>query len=176
MTTRRRQMRAVAAALAVLPFASVAPAQEAGWHFSPVSGEGDRAALGCAYGSTATSFTCLAVRCEDDFSTGLYIHTSRPGGDAGRWRLTVDEEQLELTAVAAAPYHAKVTDGAAAGIDRVRNGAVAYLHPLDGAPVPAEAIPLTGSFAAIGGALYYCAPRVPTSSASSATASSSAAP
>ena len=59
-------------------------AQEAGWHYSPLAGEGDRAALGCAAGATASSFTCLAVRCEDDFTVGLHIHTSRPGGDAGR--------------------------------------------------------------------------------------------
>ena len=165
-------MRAAAGVAALLLFAPAALAQEVGWHYSPLNGEGDRATLGCAYGSTAANFTCLAVRCEDDFSVGLYIHTSRPGGDAGRWRLTVDEEQLDLTAVDASPYHALVTGGAAAGIDRIRNGAVAYLHPLDGAPVPSEAIPLTGSFAAIGGALYYCAPRVPPPPASSSASSS----
>ena len=70
------------------------------------------------------------------------------------------------------PFANTRTGGAAAGIDRIRNGAVAYLHPLDGAPVPSEAIPLTGSFAAIGGALYYCAPRVPPPPASSSASSS----
>ena len=104
----------------MLLFAPAALAQEVGWHYSPLNGEGDRATLGCAYGSTAANFTCLAVRCEDDFSVGLYIHTSRPGGDAGRWRLTVDEEQLDLTAVDATPYHARVTGGAAVGEPEVR--------------------------------------------------------
>lgn len=160
-------MRAAAGAAALLLFASAAFGQEAGWHYSPLAGEGDRATLGCAYGSTATTYTCLAVRCEDDFAVGLHIQTSRPGGDAGRWRLTVDEEQLDLEAAAdGSPYHARVTgDAAAIAIDRIRNGAVAYLHPLDGAPVSAEAIPLGGSFAAIAGALYFCAPRAPPSPA-----------
>ena len=54
-------------------------------------------------------------------------------------------------------------------IDRIRNGAMAYLHPLDGATVSAEAIPLRGSFEAIGVALYFCAPRVPPASSSSAS-------
>ena len=96
------------------------------------------------------------------------IHTSRPGGDAGRWRLTVDEEQIDLDAAAdGSPYHARVGTGADAAIDRIRNGAVACLHPHDGAAVSAEAIPLGGSYAAIGAALYYCAPRVPPASSAS---------
>lgn len=161
-------MRAAAGAAALLLFAPAAWAQEAGWHYSPLPGEGDRATLGCAYGSTASSFTCLAIRCEDDFTVGLHIHTSRPGGDAGRWRLTVDEEQIDLDAAAdGSPYRARVGTGADAAIDRIRNGAVAYLHPLDGATVSAEAIPLGGSYAAIGAALYYCAPRVPPASSAS---------
>ena len=161
---------AAGAAAALLALASAASAQEAGWHYSPLSGEGDRAALGCAHGSTASSFTCLAIRCEDDFTVGLHIHTSRAGGDAGRWRLTVDEEQLDLEAAAdGSPYHARVGAGADEAIDRIRNGAVAYLHPSDGAAVSAEAIPLGGSFAAIGAALFFCAPRVAPASSSFAS-------
>lgn len=160
-------MRAAARAATLLLFTPAALGQEAGWHYSPLAGEGDRATLGCAYGSTAASYTCLAVRCEDDFTVGLHIQTSRPGGDAGRWRLTVDEEQLDLEAAAdGPPYHARVPgEAAATAIDRLRNGAMAYLHPLDGVPVSAEAIPLGGSFTAIAGALYFCAPRTPPSPA-----------
>jgi hypothetical protein len=155
-------MRIAAGAAALLLLVPGAVAQESGWHYSPLPGEGDRATLGCARDATGSSFTCLAVRCEDDFTVGLHIHTSRAGGDAGRWRLTVDEEQLDLEAATdSSPYHARVGVGAEAAIDRIRNGAVAYLHPLDGAAIPAEAIPLTGSFGAIGTALYFCAPRVP---------------
>lgn len=165
-------MRAAAASVALLLLAPAAMAQEAGWHYSPLPGEGDRAAMGCAYGSTASTFTCLAVRCEDDFTVGLHIHTSRPGGDAGGWRLTVDEEQIDLDAAAdGSPYHARVGARADVAIDRIRNGAMAYLHPRDGAAVSSEAIPLEGSFAAIGAALYFCAPRVPPASASSAASS-----
>jgi len=165
-------MKTPVAAAALLLLAPAALAQEAGWHYSPLAGEGDRATLGCAYGSTASSFTCLVVRCEDDFTVGLHIHTSRAGGDAGRWRLTVDEEQLDLDATAdGSPYHARVRAGPDAAIDRIRNGAVAYLHPQDGAAASAEAIPLRGSFEAIGVALYFCAPRVPSTASSSAASS-----
>ena len=168
-------MRTAAGAALIVLLAPAAFAQEAGWHYSPFAGEGDRAALGCAAGANASSFACVAVRCEDDFSVGLHIHTSRPGGDAGRWRLTIDEEQLDLEAGAdGTSYHARVTTGAEAAIDRLRYGAVAYLDPLDGAPVPAEAIPLAGSNVAIAGALYYCAPRAsPSSTASASSATSS---
>lgn len=147
-------MRLPAGTAVVLLLAPAAMAQEAGWHYSPFAGEGDRAALGCAAGATASSFTCLAVRCEADFTVRLHIHTSRPGGDGGRWRLTIDEEQLDLAAEAdGTPYHARVTAGAETAIDRLRYGAVAYLDPQDGAPVSGEAIPLKGSNEAIAGAL-----------------------
>ena len=76
-------MRAALALTAVL-VAVPCRAQEAGWHYAPFPGEGDRAALGCSYGASPAQYTCLAVRCEDDFSVGLYIHTSRGAADAGQ--------------------------------------------------------------------------------------------
>src|SRR5690606_26951216 len=96
-------------AILTMLLASPALAQEAGWHYSPLPGEGDRAALGCAYGANAQSYSCLAVRCEDDLSVGLHIHTSRADGDAGQWVLEFDKEgeRLPVTAVAdGSPYHA----------------------------------------------------------------------
>jgi hypothetical protein len=39
-------------ALMAVLLAGPAEAQESGWHYSPYRGEGDRAALGCAYEST----------------------------------------------------------------------------------------------------------------------------
>ena len=106
----------LAGALAAL--ASPALAQEAGWHYSPLEGEGDRAALGCGFGSTPTEFSCLAVRCEDDFEVGLHIYTSRPGGDAGRWLVEFDKEgeRFEVDAKAdGSPYHARAEGGDGAG-------------------------------------------------------------
>ena len=147
------------AAFAFLVLSVPAAAQEPGWHYSPLPGEGDRATLACATGSDATDYTCLAVRCEDDFSVGLHIHTSRPGGDAGPWSLDVDKESFEIGAAASdAPYSARVIGDIDTLLDRLRHGYVAYLDPLDGAPVAQNGIPLTGSLYAINQALYFCAP------------------
>lgn len=140
-----------------------AQAQEPGWHYSPLPGEGDRATLACATGSDQADYTCLAVRCEDDFSTGLHIHTSRPGGDAGRWSLDVDKESFELTAEAdSTAYGARVTGDVSTLIERLRHGFIAYLDPEEGPPVQQNGIPLAGSLYAINQALYFCAPPPPT--------------
>lgn len=155
-----RKALPVAALALLLPAPSLA--QQAGWHYSPFDGEGDRAALGCAYGSDAAVFTCLAVRCEDDFSVGLHIHTSRPGGDAGSWRLDIDRERFALEARPdGSPYHARVEGEVAGLLDALRHGAVAYLDPASGAPVSRNGIALEGSLYAINQALYFCAPKVP---------------
>lgn len=98
--------QALTAALALL--AAPAAAQEAGWHYSPLPGEGDRATLGCARDSTPQNYACIAVRCEDDFTTGVHIHTSRPTGDVGRWAITVDKETRSFDAEAAQPYGARL--------------------------------------------------------------------
>ena len=137
-------------------------AQEEGWHYSPLEGEGDRAALGCALNSTPERFTCIAVRCEDDFSVGVHLHTSRPGGDAGRWRLDIDREGgHELDAKPdGTPYHAKLAGDVSEVIEALKNGGVAYLDPKAGPALPTNGIPLTGSLHAINQALYFCAPRV----------------
>ncbi|WP_240231690.1 hypothetical protein [Devosia lacusdianchii] len=135
-------------------------AQEAGWHYSPLPGEGDRATLGCARGSTPDVFACIAVRCEDDFSIGVHIHTSRPEGSAGRWAITVDKETRSFDAEAAKPYGAQLVGDFSWVLDNLRNGAVAYLEPEAGSGMPANHIALDGSLYAINRALAYCAPRV----------------
>jgi hypothetical protein len=151
----------VVGALAAL--ASPAIAQEAGWHYSPLEGEGDRAALGCSYGATAQSYTCLAVRCEDDFSIGLHIHTSRVGEDAGRWVLEFDKEgdRFPVTATAdGSPYRARIDGDVAPLLEALKNDGLVYLDPAEGAPLD-RAISLSGSLYVINQALYFCAPKVP---------------
>jgi hypothetical protein len=138
MGPHRTQILILALALCTLP----ALAQQPGWSYSPLPGEGDRAALGCGRESSSDAFACLAVRCEDDFSTGIHIHTSRAQGDAGRWAITIDKETRWFDADLA-------------------NGAVAYLQPEDGSPMPDNHIALDGSLYAINRALAFCAPRVP---------------
>ena len=150
---------ALMAALALL--AMPAAAQEAGWHYSPLPGEGDRATVGCALGSTPLTYACLAVRCEDDFSTGVHIHTSRPSGDAGRWAITVDKETRSFDAAASEPYGARLLGDISWVLDNLANGAIAYLEPEDGQGVPVNHIALDGSLYAINGALAFCAPRAP---------------
>ena len=147
--------------LALALLTTPASAQEAGWHYSPLSGEGDRAALGCALNSTPETFACIAVRCEDDFTTGVHIYTSRPGGDAGAWAITVDKETRSFTAEVAEPYGARLIGDFAWVLDNLRHGAVAYLQPEDGSSMPANHIALDGSLYAITKALAYCAPRTP---------------
>lgn len=138
--------------------------QEAGWHYSPLPGEGDRATLGCALKSTRDSFTCLAVRCEDDFNIGVHIYTSRPQGDVGDWAITVDKETRMFSAEASKPYGARLVGDYSWVTTNLANGAVAYLEPADGSDMPANHIPLDGSLYAINKALAYCAPRTPAAS------------
>lgn len=150
-------------ALAVSAFASSAQAQQEGWHYSPLDGEGDRAALGCGRGSTPTDFACLAVRCEDDFTVGIHIHTSRPGGDAGRWRIDIDREAGHEVDVKpdSSPYNAQIEGDITAVLEALKHGSVAYLDPKAGPAVPRNGIPLSGSLYAINRALYFCAPKAP---------------
>lgn len=137
-----------------------AMAQEAGWHYSPLPGEGDRATLGCALNSSPEVYACIAVRCEDDYSTGVHIHTSRPEGDAGRWAITIDKETRAFDAEAAEPYGARLVGDYAWVLDGLAHGAVAYLEPESGSGMPANHIALDGSLYAINAALAFCAPRV----------------
>ncbi|MDB5535587.1 MAG: hypothetical protein JWQ65_462 [Devosia sp.] len=153
-----REAIIVAALLLVAP----AQAQEAGWHYSPLPGEGDRAAIGCASGSTAKNYACVAVRCEDDFGVGLHLYTSRSEGDAGDWIVDIDEDAHPVSAqTETGPYGASITGDTTALRDGLEQGAVAYLQPKTGVPLALAVIPLSGSLAAINRALAYCAPRAP---------------
>jgi hypothetical protein len=155
-------MKAWRWAMAVAMMTAPVAAQEEGWHYSPLAGEGDRATLGCAPGSNAETFVCMAVRCEDDYSTGIHIHTSRSQGDAGEWLLTIDKENRTVRAVAeGSPYGARIAGNGAWVLDRLQQGALAYLHRPDGEALPHNGISLDGSLHAINRALAFCAPRVP---------------
>lgn len=137
-------------------------AQQSGWHYSPLPGEGDRAAMGCGYGASAETFACLVVRCEDDFTVGVHLHTSRPGGDVGRWDLEFDkgDPRLSVEAVAdGSPYGAKIEGDVTAILDAIRNGAMVFLEPASG-PGIERAISLSGSLYVVNQALYFCAPKV----------------
>ena len=157
----RGPSRVIALLAVLLALPAPALAQEAGWQYSPLAGEGDRAALGCSYGATAEHYTCLAVRCEDDFSVGVHIHTSRAGGDAGDWVLEFDREMQRLPVTAAAdgsPYHARIAGDVAPILELLKHAGLVYLDPADGPPLD-RAISLSGSLQAINQALYFCAPR-----------------
>lgn len=138
-------------------------AQTPGWHFSPLPGEGDRAAMGCARGATRENFTCLAVRCEDDFTTGLHVHSSRFGGDQGIWEMTLDREDRTFAAEKSeGPYGARIFEDADILLDRLRHGTFVYLRHIGDENAPFAFIDLAGSMNTIAEALYWCAPRVPT--------------
>lgn len=136
-------------------------AEEPGWHYSPRPGEGDRATLGCDSAASSEQFTCLAVRCEDDFSTGIHIHSSRKDV-LGAWDMTVDRENARLVAVASdAPYGGRFLERADWLLERIEQGTFIYLRPVDDSDGGYAHIGLGGSLYAIRAALAYCAPRVP---------------
>jgi hypothetical protein len=150
--------RALIAALLLL--AHPVAAQQPGWTYSPLPGEGDRAAMGCSLRATAQLHACVAVRCEDDFSVGIHIQTSRPQGDVGAWAITIDKETRPFAAEASGPYGARIAGDVSWLRHNLAHGAIAYLEPLDGLGVPDNHIALDGSLYAINLALAYCAPRV----------------
>lgn len=152
--------RAQALTLFVL-LAAPATAMEPGWHYSPLPGEGDRATMGCDRAATPDDFTCLVVRCEDDFTTGIHIHTSHVPV-LGAWEMTLDRENAVFTARASpAPYGGRFIENADWLLDRIRQGAFIYLVNADDAAGNVAYIDLGGSFQAISAALAYCAPRAP---------------
>jgi hypothetical protein len=144
------------AALAAAPAVS----QEPGWHYSPLPGEGDRATLGCDRAATATNFTCLVVRCEDDFSTGIHIHSSLPDV-LGPWDMTLDRENASFLAEPSeAPYGGRFVERADWLLDRITQGTFIYLRHADDAAGAYAHIGLGGSLYAVNQALAFCAPRI----------------
>ncbi|MHA6299859.1 hypothetical protein [Devosia sp. CAU 1758] len=151
-------------ALMALPLLLVVPAaaQQAGWHYSFLPGEGDRASMGCARDASAYDFTCLVVRCEDDFSTGLHIYSSRAGGATGQWEMTLDRETRTLPAeTGTSPYGAVLRDDDGWLLDGLRHGSFVYLRHTQDMDAEYNFIDLSGSLRSIAEALYWCAPPVP---------------
>jgi hypothetical protein len=153
-------------ALLVVGLASPLHAQQSGWHYSPLPGEGDRATMGCDTTATPAAFVCIAVRCEDDFTTGVYVHTNRLAKQ-GDWRMTIDRENATLTAGASsAPYSARfVPDQTGWLLERIRQGSFIYLRNLNDPDLGFARISLGGSLYAINNALAFCAPRTAPSDA-----------
>jgi hypothetical protein len=146
--------------IASLLLAPPALAQSPGWGFSHVPGEGDRAAIGCSRDSTPQDHACLVVRCEDDFSTGIHVLSSRPGGAAGVWEMTLDREAMNFRASPSeAPYGARFGEDEGRLLERLRFGTFAYLKHQEDAEAGFAFISLAGSMQAIAEALYFCAPR-----------------
>ena len=151
-----------AAALSFLLLAPPSMAQSPGWQYSPLPGEGDRATLGCARDSTETDYACLAVRCEDDYSVGVHVHTSRHPDDLGSWDMTLDRENRRLVAEPAeAPYGGRFIEEAEWLLQGLRHGSFVYLRHAEDEGGPFRFIDLSGSLYAINAALAWCAPRVP---------------
>lgn len=169
---RKAPLALLMLALASAAFPTVAYAQHAGWQYSPLPGEGDRATLGCSRSASPEAFTCIAVRCEDDFSTGLYVHTSGRH-DAGKWEVTIDRENATLSAEPSnSPYDAKfAADQEQWLLERIREGTFVYLRHVDDEDNESHFITLSGSLYAINRALALCAPRVKFDAPTSSTAS-----
>ena len=156
MGSDRTRILIVAALLSVGP----TMAQEPGWHYSPLPGEGDRATLGCDRDATQDEFTCLAVRCEDDYSAGIHIFTSRAVAD-GTWEMTLDRENRSAVVQSGVgPYGGRFSADEAWLLERLQQGTFVYLRHVDDSAAPFRFIALTGSLYAINAALAWCAPRV----------------
>lgn len=156
--------RAALAATALILLAAPSAGHEPGWSYSPLPGEGDRAALGCDREATAADHACLAVRCEDDYAVGVHVLTTRPAGDGGPWEMTVDREsRVAVAGPDPAPYGGRFADDDDAEwlLDRLRHGSFVYLRHAADDEAPFRFIDLTGSLQAIHTALRWCAPRVP---------------
>jgi hypothetical protein len=143
---------------------SPALAQSPGWHYSPLPGEGDRAAMGCNAESTPEEHACLVARCEDDNTIGFYLHTTAPGELFGRWKLSLDRETPSEVFLAqprsGSPYDAELENPPETLLDGLKNGAFLYLdRQSDG--WSSGLISLSGSLYAINQALYFCAPPEP---------------
>jgi len=158
---RMAGMGRLGAALLILALSGLsATGQEPGWHYSHLPGEGDRASMGCARDSTPDDYACLAVRCEDDHSVGVYVHSTRSGGDAGRWEMTVDREnRIAPAEPSAAPYGARFSADSDWLLDRLRHAGFVYLRHSGDTQAPFRVIPLRGSMRAITEAVAFCAPR-----------------
>ena len=155
----RTQKILIAAGLLLLTVP--AAAQQPGWHYSPLPGEGDRATLGCDRDATPQAYTCLAVRCEDDFSTGLHVHTSRPLV-MGTWEMTLDRENATfIVQPSDAPYGGRFIEKADWLLERIEQGTFIYLRHADDLAGVYAYIDLGGSLDAVHAALAYCAPRTP---------------
>jgi hypothetical protein len=160
MLNRLRNTMAVAI-LAPMLLSAVA-AREPGWSYSRLPGEGDRAAAGCTTASDEGQFACLVVRCEDDFTVGIYVDTHLDDLGVGEWQIGVDKVEMIFTAVHTnSPYDAKLLGDTAWLLDGLKQGAVAYLLPSTFRIPDSGLIQLQGSLLEINSALSHCAPREP---------------
>ena len=156
-------------ATAVLALASMLPpaaAQEAGWSYSPLPGEGDRAALGCDTHADSTTFFCLAVRCEDDGRLGIYAYASEAPHFVGRWRLQVDDTVHPVTGLPqwmSSPYSARIADPGDGFIERLVDDLIAGGAALMEFRTQGEyqGVPLTlsGTTRWVGGTRIACEPQ-----------------
>ena len=155
--TQKGLILAFALALLTAPVA----AQQPGWHYSPLPREGDRATLGCDRDATPEAFTCLAVRCEDDYSTGIHVHTSR-ADVLGTWAMTLDRETASFVAEESdAPYGGRFIARSDWLLDRIKQGTFIYLRHVEDREGSHAYIDLGGSLYAVNAALAHCAPRLP---------------
>ena len=120
--------------------------------------------MGCDRDAVAGDFSCVVVRCEEDFSVGLHVYSSRRPNALGRWALTLDREDRQVEIVSYhGPYSGRILENEAWLLERLKQGAYIYIAHVDDKEAPFRFISLAGSLLAIEEALYWCAPRAPAS-------------
>ena len=156
--------RGISVLLASLILALPSPAQEPGWSYSPLPREGDRAALGCASGSTKAEFHCLAVRCEVDGQLAIYAYATEPAAFTGRWTLQIDKQNYAVFGLPgwmSQPYTSRIAE-APPGLTETLvadliAGAIAMMEfGTTGEAVP---VPLGGTARWVGGTQIACEPK-----------------
>lgn len=122
------------------------------------------------------AFACLVVRCEDDGTTGFYVHTSRREGDVGRWLFTLDRDWRTITTVETpTPYGASIIDAPADPAELgtltsmghldwiawgVAEAATVFITPEKGEVPRGGFIHLEGAATTIRSALQSCTPQI----------------
>ena len=147
----RQIARATFSVIALAATAAAVVAQDA-WQPSPFPGEEDLAVMGCSDSTNEEAWSCLAVRCENDWSLGLYAELTNLTLD-GEFTLVVGEESFPVsgrTQEQSIPYNNRL-DGEIPDILAAMKSAEAVVidRPDDPLNPGFDTIPLRGAADAI---------------------------
>jgi hypothetical protein len=147
----RQIARALLSAIALAAATTAAVAQDF-WQPSPFPGEEDLAVMGCSDSTNEEAWSCLAVRCENDWSLGLYTELTNLTLE-GEFTLVVGEVRFPVSGrmqEQSVPYSNRL-DGDVSAIVAAMKAAEAVVidRPRDPLNPGFDTIPLRGAAEAI---------------------------